>query len=67
MNHPASSEPPERGNFAISILRVILWLLPAAVLFAGILLAFNMDEKWPILFIPGIAIFAGLGYFDRRL
>lgn len=67
MNYPVTPNPAHQGNPAITILRLVLWLLPAIVLPFAILLGGVLYPLWPIGVIVGLAAFAAIGYFDQRL
>ena len=74
MTDPAPApHNPYRGNKAITILRIFLWLLPAGILIFGIFLGAGLGNFLPQeLGIPVAAIFtiaavAAIGYFDHRL
>ncbi len=59
--------PTNPGNKSITLLRVILWLLPAIILPFGLLFAASWRDLWPVASIPTLAAFAAIGYFDQRL
>lgn len=67
MIDPIDSQPIRQGNPAITILRFVLWLLPAIVLPLAIALGGAVYPLWPIGVIAGLAAFAAIGYFDQRL
>ncbi len=59
--------PPASGNIAISILRVILWLLPSIIVPLGFLLTKLKPLPWPLMVIVTLAVLAVIGYIDQRL
>ncbi len=67
MNYPVTPKPPQPGNKAITLLRVILWLLPAFMLPFLLVFAASLRDMWPLAVVVGLAAFAAVGYFDQRL
>ena len=67
MNHPPIQQAPPPGSKAITLLRVILWLLPAFMLPFLLIFAGSLRDMWPLAVIVGLAAYAAVGYFDQRL
>ena len=67
MKCPITPKPPNPGNTAITLLRAVLWFLPAIMLPVSFLLTGLVDASWPIGFILFFGITATIGYFDLRL
>ena len=68
MRYPTTPNPPPApGSQAITILRVILWLVPAFMLPFGIVFSASLGAIWPLGALVTIAAFAAVGYFDQRL
>lgn len=75
MSYQASPKniPPDRGNPAITILRIFLWLMPALFIPLGLLLSDFISNFLPtpaslsITLLIAVAATAGIGFFEDLL
>jgi len=73
MNPTAELRPPYRGNKAITILRIFLWLLPSFFLPLGVLLGvagakhFRSGLAMIAALVLTVCAVAAIGYFEHRL
>lgn len=65
--------PPDRGNPAITILRIFLWMIPALFIPLGLLLSDFLSNFLPtpaslsITLLIAVAATAGIGFFEDLL
>ncbi len=64
MKNPSSAPP---ANKAITLLRVILWLLPAFIVPFIFVISEIYTNDWFAAVIPALLVLGGLGWFDQVL
>jgi len=75
MNDPTPPEIPHTSNRAITILRIVLWFLPAIifpvcfVVLASLVYGQNLQSPlWLLIpFVPTLCVIYALGLFDQKL
>lgn len=70
---PLPINPRYRGNPAITLLRIILWLIPALFVPLGVMLGAALNNRLPapacisVIVLLVISSTAGIGYFQELL
>ena len=76
MNYPVTPKPPRAGNPAITILRILLWLMPAmfipvsvviAGMFTDLLSGHDAAAALGFCLLGVVVATAAVGYFDQRI